>query len=109
MVAAVSLCEPSTPKERSIHEAVVYSGELFGASLVGVVPVCSDVARQRSWGIAEELVPELAAILTEAQSSALLRVFEQELDENQFRTVLQQIRQSGKELLQFWVVERLRN
>jgi predicted GTPase len=95
------------PKEQSIHDAVRYVSDIFSNSLVGVVPVCSDARRGRTWGIMEELIPALTSILNEAQSAALLRAFEQELDRDRLKTLLKQVRRSGTELLRYWVEERV--
>ncbi|HUE16080.1 MAG TPA: GTPase [Planctomycetaceae bacterium] len=100
--------EPTGTKEQSIDEAVRYVNQLFASSFIGLVPVCSDAARQRTWGILEELIPALTAILSDAQSAALLRAFERELDRGQLKTLLKQLGRMGSSLFQAWVEERLR-
>ncbi len=100
--------EPNRPKEQSIDEAVRYVDELFAGSFIGLVPVCSDAARQRTWGILEELIPALTAILDDAQSAALLRAFERELDRGQLKTLLKQVHRMGSSLFRAWIEERLR-
>jgi predicted GTPase len=99
--------EPVRPKEHSIHDSVDYVRELFGASLAMVVPVCSDLERQRSWGILEELVPALISILSEAQSGALLRAYEQDLDSDRVKTLLKQLQRFGMEVVRGWIEERV--
>jgi len=99
--------EPLRPKEQSIHDAAEYVRGLFGPSLAGLVPLCADAARNRTWGVLEELVPELVALLSEAQSAALLRAFESELDRDQLKTLLKQLQRLGTDLLKSWIEERL--
>jgi hypothetical protein len=73
-----------------------------------IIAVCADAARKRSWGIVEELIPALTAILNKAQSAALLRAFERELDQGQIKTLLKQVqRMGGSDLLRAWIDERL--
>jgi predicted GTPase len=94
-------------KEHAIHDAVDYVRELFGASLVTVVPVCSDLERQRAWGILEELMPALISVLSEAQSGALLRAYEQDLDRDRVKTLLKQLQRFGMEVVRGWIEERV--
>lgn len=101
--------EPAKPKEQSIHDAVEYTRELFAGALVGVVPVCSDARPERLWGIMEELVPALTLVLDEAQSAALLRVFEQELDQGRYKLLFKQVQRLGSDLFRVWVEERLQS
>jgi predicted GTPase len=99
--------EPTKEKEKSIDEAIRYVDQLFPGSFVNLIPVCADAARKRSWGIVEELIPALTAILNEAQSAALLRAFERELDQGQIKTLLKQVQRMGGGLLRAWIEERL--
>jgi predicted GTPase len=99
--------EPVRAKEHSLHDAVQYVRELFGASVSTVVPVCSDVERQRTWGVLEELVPALISILSEAQSGALLRAFEQDLDRDHVKILLKQLQRFGMEVVRGWIEERV--
>jgi len=99
--------EPKREKEQTIAEAVVYVKQLFPGSFVDFVAVCADAARKRSWGVLEELVPAMTAILNEAQSAALLRAFESELDQGQMKTLLKQVQRMGSDLLRAWIDERL--
>lgn len=99
--------EPNREKERSIAEAVDYVKQLFPGSFVDIVAVCADASRKRTWGVLEELVPALTAILSEAQSAALLRAFERELDQGQLKTLLKQVQRMGSDLLRAWIEERL--
>ena len=94
-------------KEHAIHDAVDYVRELFGGSLATVVPVCSDLERQRAWGILEELMPALISVLNEAQSGALLRAYEQDLDRDGVKTLLKQLQRFGMEVVRGWIEERV--
>lgn len=97
--------EPTRPKEHSIRNSVDYVTEVLGESLTALIPVCSDAGRL--WGIVEDLVPALMAILDDAQSVALLRAFELELDRGRMRILLQQLKRSGRDLVRCWLEERL--
>jgi predicted GTPase len=99
--------EPVRPKAHSIRDAVEYVRGLFGASLATVIPVCSDLERQRAWGILEELMPALISILGEAQSGALLRAYEQDLDRDRVKTLLKQLQRFGTDLVRGWIEERV--
>jgi uncharacterized protein len=99
--------EPTRPKEQSIDEAIRYVDQLFTGSLVGLVPVCADAARQRTWGILEELIPALTGILNDAQSAALLQTFERDLNRDQLKTLLNQVGRLGSDLFRAWIEERL--
>ena len=100
--------KPTSAKESSIHDAVGYVRELFGGVLVEVIPICSDTQRERTWGILEEVFPALTLILSEAQSVALLRAFERELQHDRFKTLLRQIQRFGSGVLECWITERLK-
>jgi predicted GTPase len=98
---------PDRPKAQSLHDAVEYAIELFGASLRTVVPVCSHSDAARTWGIVEELLPALLEVLEEACSVSLLRAFEKRLDRHRWRMLLKQMGRSGRDLLRAWIDERL--
>jgi predicted GTPase len=98
---------PSTPTERSLHEALEYVGGLFGGSLAAIVPVCTASRPDRGWGVVEELIPAMMTRLSDAHSVALLRAFENELDRGQWKTLLLQIKRSGSEILRWWIEERM--
>ena len=82
---------PSKPKEHSIAGAVAYTREQFGTQLADVVPVCSDVARQRAWGPYEALLPVMLQALGEARACALLRTLHAELDRERVQVLFQQL------------------
>ena len=91
--------QPTTPKERTIREAVDYHLELFGASLDAVVPVCSDLARNRAYGTEEGLLPVMIALLGEARACALVRTLHSEWEAGKVRTFMGQLLNAGHELL----------
>ena len=100
--------EPERPKEQSLHDAVEYARSLFGGALAEVAPVCTDERPERAWGVLEEVVPALTMLLPDAQSMALLRAFEQELDRDRFKIVLKQFQRLGSSLWRAWVDQRLK-
>jgi predicted GTPase len=91
--------QPSRPKEHSIAGAVAYTREQFGSLLADVVPVCTDVARQRAWGAYEELLPVMLGALGDARACALLRTLHAELDARRVQLLFQQLGHAGTELL----------
>ncbi len=100
--------QPTRPKGESIRDAVGYVREIFDGALVEIVPVCSDAKRERAWGIVDELFPALTFVLTEAQSVALLRGFELELEHDRFKILLGQVRQFGSDVVRCVVEETFR-
>jgi len=100
--------QPAKPKEKSIHDAVEYVGGLFGASLAAVVPVCTSAKKERVWGVVEALMPAMMSHLSDAQSAALLRAFEKELDRDRMKLLIRQLKRSGGDLLRWYVDERLK-
>jgi len=98
---------PTTRKEESIHAAVAHVQELFGESVETIVPVCSDVARNRASNVVEELLPALLQILSEGQMAALLRAYHKHISRERFKKFAHQIKNSGKNLLQVWLEERV--
>jgi small GTP-binding protein len=90
---------PSGAKAQNIHDAVRFNADTFGTLASGVVPVCSDVARGRSYGVSEWLLPAIVSLLGQAQAVALLRALHAELDAGHVRRVLKQLSQAGAGLL----------
>ncbi|NIP85391.1 MAG: hypothetical protein GTO03_07435, partial [Planctomycetales bacterium] len=58
---------PTHLKEENIRGAVDYAGQLLGEQVAAIVPVCSDLGRQRAYGIGQWLEPAIAACLQEAR------------------------------------------
>jgi hypothetical protein len=85
------------PKEVAIRDCVAAVREQLGARVVDVVPVC---AREGdTFGIAEGLVPAVAAQLDDARGAALLRAFHAEAAADQWKRVGQQMLEGGKKAL----------
>ncbi|MCA9072798.1 MAG: 50S ribosome-binding GTPase, partial [Planctomycetaceae bacterium] len=88
------------PKEVSIREAVNYNAEQFAETLSGVVPVCSDVARNREFGVEEFLLPAITPLLDNARASAVLRSLHQDLNKDRVQRLVKQFWNAGKTLVQ---------
>jgi uncharacterized protein len=80
-------------KERSVAEAVSAARESF-PDVDGLVPVCA--AAGKEWGVKEELLPELVALLGEAKAVSLLRCLHAEADEGRARKVFAQLWAAGR-------------
>jgi len=98
---------PTTRKEESIFHAVEHVQELFSDLTRNVVPVCSDVERGRESNVVEELLPALLQVLTEGQMAAILRSYHQQMNRERLQRFVSQLKNSGKNLLQMWIEERL--
>jgi hypothetical protein len=99
--------EPQTAKAQSLHDSVQYVRELFGTALVDVIPVCTQADQKRAWGVLEEVVPAVTMLLSEAQSVALLRAFEHDLDHNRFKLLLTQFRRFSHGVVKSWIEQRM--
>ena len=98
---------PTKPKEQSIHDALDYVRGLFGPSLATLAPVCTSAAKERAWGVADELLPAMTEVLGEARTVAILRAFESDLDQDRMKRLLQQLRRTGSDLFRMWIDDRL--
>jgi uncharacterized protein len=81
------------PKERSMADAIAAAQESF-PDVAGLVPVCG--ATGKEWGVQEELLPEVVALLGEAKAVALLRCLHAEADEGKVRKVFSQLWAAGR-------------
>ncbi len=99
--------KPASKKAQSIADAVEYVRSLFANLADDVIPVCTDVQRGRSSQVIEELLPVVVSLLPEGKMAALLRAYHEYLGTSRFRTILQQLKSSGKMLIQTWLDERL--
>lgn len=99
---------PKLPKEKSIHDAIRSMRSLFGDDVTEIIGVCSDVERNRSFNINEGLIPALANVLDSGKAVAVLKAYERNLDQDRFSALLNQLKTSGKTLLNVWIEERLR-
>jgi predicted GTPase len=90
---------PTHLKEENIRGAVDYGGELLGDRVQAIVPICSDVQRQREYGIVEWLEPAIAACLEEARACAFLRLLHAETNQAKLRQVFHQLAAAGRAML----------
>jgi hypothetical protein len=74
-------------------DAVTAAQELF-PDVAGMVPVCAAVGKE--WGVVEELLPEIVALLGEAKSVSLLRCLHAEADEGKVKKVFAQLWAAGR-------------
>jgi predicted GTPase len=88
-----------SPKERNIQLAVEYNRDEFRELLDGVLPACTDVDRNREYGVREWLLPVIVALLDEARACAVVRSLQNEIDSDPLGKVLQQLRRAGIGLL----------
>jgi uncharacterized protein len=81
------------PKEKSMADAVAAAQESF-PEVAGLVPVCA--AAGKEWGVNEELLPEVVALLGEARAVSLLRCLRAEADEGKVKKVFAQLWSAGR-------------
>ncbi len=91
--------QPVVRKEEQIRDAVQYQGQLFGDTLAGIVPVCSDVADRRTYGVAEWLLPAIVELLGTAHGCAVLRVLREQTQRGQVRRLWTQLAKAGWQAL----------
>jgi hypothetical protein len=82
-----------------VHGAVAYVREQFGETLAGVVPVCAEFESGRAYGVQEELLPAMTALLGEAGARSMLRALHAEMDQGRLERVIRQLRNAGRSLL----------
>jgi uncharacterized protein len=83
-------------KERSMAEAVAAAKESF-PDVNGLVPCCT--AAGKVWGVEEELLPEIVALLGEAKAVSLLRCLHAEADEGKVKKVFGQLWAAGRKAI----------
>ncbi|HJZ89919.1 MAG TPA: GTPase [Gemmataceae bacterium] len=86
----------SRTKEKSMADAVAAAHESF-PGIETLVPVCT--AEGKQWGVKEELLPAIVALLGEAKSVALLRCLHAEADEGKVRKVFSQLWAAGRKVI----------
>lgn len=91
--------KPSSAKEKSIRAAMEYAEKVFGEKLDAVIPVCSDSAHGRTYGIHEWLLPALLATLSEAKASLIVRSLHRDTDSEAIRQLVRQFRGAGMSIL----------
>jgi predicted GTPase len=80
---------PTRPKAQSIHDAVEAARKQLGDHLTGIVPVCA--IADKTYNVAEGLLPAIAEQLDEAHGVGLLRCLMEEANAGTARVVLRQI------------------
>ncbi len=90
--------EPTELKEQSIHDAVEHVTQELGSRVSVVVPVCSDVANSREFGVREWLVPALNTLADEARACGSIRQLHENLNSGKAGRVWDQVRNIGKAL-----------
>lgn len=93
--------EPHDAKGRQIQAALNYVRSIVGARVKMVIPVCSAKDPARQWGVTEQLLPALSHILRDAQSTSLLRLFQESL-QGTWKQTLQELKQTGLSLFHYW-------
>ena len=86
------------PKEATIRDCLAAVGEQLGSRVAGVVPVCARLGETA--GIAEDLVPAMAALLDDARGAGMLRAFHVESTSDQFKKLGEQLASGGKKALE---------
>lgn len=92
---------PHDAKGRQIQAALNYVSSVVGDRVNMVIPVCSTQDPARQWGVTDQLLPALSHILRDAQSTSLLRLFQESLQGTWWQT-LQELKQTGLSLFQYW-------
>jgi predicted GTPase len=90
---------PTSPKERSIAEAVAYLDDVLGHRLAAVVPICTDVVSGRVHGVREWLEPVMASLLDRAHAGAMVRGLQADLDRERVGRVAGPMRNAGRALV----------
>jgi hypothetical protein len=78
-------------------DAVAAAKESF-PDVAGLVPVCA--AAGKEWGVQEELLPEIVALLGEAKAVSLLRCLHAEADEGKVKKVFAQLWAAGRKAVE---------
>jgi predicted GTPase len=94
---------PNSVKEQSIRQALDYNRDQFGKLLAGVVPVCSDVRRDRVYGVQQWLLPAMVALLDEARGCAVVRALHEGTASKPVRQVFRQLQNTGSLLLKAYL------
>ena len=94
---------PVEAKEENIRGARDYAQEVFGDRIVGVACVCLRPSDQSNWGVTEDLVPQLMTHLDDGRRVSLIRIFENHVDRQQFRTLVSQVKNLASDAFQAWL------
>lgn len=93
--------QPTDVKGRQIQAALNYVSSVVGKRVSVVVPVCTSSDQRRQWGVVEHVLPALSTNLRDAQSTSLLRLFQESL-RGTWRQTLGELKQTGLALFQYW-------
>lgn len=91
---------PARPKEYTVRGAIDYVRQQFGTRVTAVLAVCTDVERNRIFGVNEYLLPMLAACLPKARAVAVLQALNAEVDRQSVGKLFDQFLKAGQLLLQ---------
>lgn len=83
--------EPRSPKEESIANAVNYTRGLFGDAITAYACVYTGDTHTGDTSVADEVVPPLIAHLSHGHSAAVLKAFYQQLSQQRFAQLSQQV------------------
>lgn len=97
--------DPADTKEFAIHDAVAYNQGLLEGVCDGLVPACTDVDRDRVYGVREWLEPVMVALLEEARACSLIRSLHADLKRDQVKRVANQIYKAGWQILKASVMD----
>jgi uncharacterized protein len=86
-------------KEKSMFEAIASARESFPEA-TGIVPCRTSAGSE--WGVQEELLSEIVALLGEAKAVSLLRCLHAEADEGRVKKVFAQLWAAGRKALDVW-------
>ncbi len=86
---------PTRDKESSMAAAVEAVQPEFSGRLSATVPVCTDVQRQRAYGVHEWLLPAMLVLLDDARACAFLRTLHDDLSRGQFDLLFRQLGNAG--------------
>jgi predicted GTPase len=93
---------PSSLKEQNIQRMIEFNRQQFGELLASAIPLCTDVDRDRVYGLDSWLLPAIVALLDESRACAVIRSLHNEVDRAALWKVLQQLHNVGQQLLKSW-------
>ncbi len=91
--------EPAGAKDRNIRDALDAVGDVFGASVDAIVPVCGDAEHGRVFGVREWLEPALVGLLPRGEAKALLDNLHAQLDAGRAAQLWNQVLSASSLLL----------
>jgi len=89
--------QPGSPKEQSIAGAVEYAEQVFEGHAAATVPIST--RGNHVYGVHEELIPAIVALLGEARACSLLRALHSDVETGQIARLFQQLVNVGTGLL----------